>query len=541
MLTADSCIIHTCVSIHACSSYAAKLQEAEKMVQELQKDSQALQATAKKVNSLEKQLSEKEAEVQQVMQEGEQLSKKQLHMETTIKQLKSDIGSMRTELIETTDALALERQKIDLLTKENNKLQEKLSENTDSHDQVLAQLKSEHEKTVRELRTELIAAERRVESMEKVGSSRKLRDAEAKCEALQESIESLREEMRRQREHADEREDMLSAEVSALSQKCAEAEVRQQDYQNKLPQATAPLLQEIEELRLKLEEQEQRSISTQKSLMAQIKQLEQEKDDLSTRLQQAQDVEEELKIRYDTLYSQLLSTQQSSVESEKIAAQERSARDNAESLLREATSELKALEASVASMEKVFNAQIESMASKESTLQETIRNLEEQASSLKDAQRNHGTDHSQSPPPPPPSSVLPATDHMVEEQKHQDHMPLLHQESDDTSLLRKVRDLESTRDKLSNALVQAEQQVAKGRAATSRIEALTMELSDLRKKLAAATELLGEREERIEELRADLVDVKEGYKQQLVIMADEITRLTAQQLKKDTLLSTPPL
>jgi chromosome segregation ATPase len=521
--------------MHVRSLYAAKLQEAEKKVQELKKDTQNLQATAKKVNSLEKQLSEKDAEVQQVMQEGEELSRKQLHMETTIKQLKSDIGSMRSELIETTDALALERQKIDLLTKENKTLQETLNESTGSHDQVLAHLKSEHEKTVRELRTELIAAERRVESMEKVGSSRKLRDAEAKCEALQESIESLRDEMRRQREHADEREDMLSAEVSALSQKCAEAEVRQQDYQNKLPQATAPLLQEIEELRQKLEDQEQRAIATQKKLMSQIKQLEHEKDDLSTRVQQAQDTEEELKIRYDTLYSQLLSTQQSSVESEKVAAQERSARDNAESLLREATSELKALEASVSSMEKVFNAQIESMASKESSLQETIRNLEEQVSSLKDAQNNHGIDHS----PSPPSTILPATDNMLVEE--QIHMTLLDENSDDASLLRKIRDLESTRDKLSNALVQAEQQVAKGRAATSRIEALTVELSDLRKKLAAATEILGEREERIEELRADLIDVKEGYKQQLVIMADEITRLTAQQQKKDILLSTPPV
>jgi chromosome segregation ATPase len=210
------------------------------------------------------------------------------------------------------------------------------------------------------------------------------------------------------------------------------------------------------------------------------------------------------------MHSQFISAQQASVESERIASVEKAARDEAELALREAKSELSAMENSVSSMEKVYNKQIESMAVKESSLNEKIRQLEDQVEMLK------GQAATQTPIPP--SKTLPETH--GEEEKTSLTLDLSEQ-----TLQNKIKDLELTRDRLSNELVQAEQRVAEGIAAKTKLDGVSAEVATLRKKLATATEILGEREERIEELRADLQDIKEGYKQQLVIMADECARL----------------
>ncbi len=48
----------------------------------------------------------------------------------------------------------------------------------------------------------------------------------------------------------------------------------------------------------------------------------------------------------------------------------------------------------------------------------------------------------------------------------------------------------------------------------------------------ACTEMLGEKEERLEELRADLQDVKQLYKDQIEFMVEQLAHLTQQQKEK---------
>lgn len=50
--------------------------------------------------------------------------------------------------------------------------------------------------------------------------------------------------------------------------------------------------------------------------------------------------------------------------------------------------------------------------------------------------------------------------------------------------------------------------------------------------LMACTEMLGEKEERLEELRADLQDVKQLYKDQIEFMVEQLAHLTQQQKEK---------
>lgn len=53
-----------------------------------------------------------------------------------------------------------------------------------------------------------------------------------------------------QRSAADEREELLSGEVAELQRRCGEAEARQQEMAARLPEATTPLLRQIEAMQV---------------------------------------------------------------------------------------------------------------------------------------------------------------------------------------------------------------------------------------------------------------------------------------------------
>ena len=70
------------------------------------------------------------------------------------------------------------------------------------------------------------------------------------------------------------------------------------------------------------------------------------------------------------------------------------------------------------------------------------------------------------------------------------------------------------------------------RAALASIDATREEHRQAQQQLLACTEMLGEKEERVEELRADLQDVKQLYKDQIEFMVEQLATLTQQHLKQ---------
>ena len=72
-------------------------------------------------------------------------------------------------------------------------------------------------------------------------------------------------------------------------------------------------------------------------------------------------------------------------------------------------------------------------------------------------------------------------------------------------------------------------------ALTARAEAASAQEGhqQAQQQLLACTEMLGEKEERLEELRADLQDVKQLYKDQIEFMVEQLAHLAQQdQLKQ---------
>lgn len=56
------------------------------------------------------------------------------------------------------------------------------------------------------------------------------------------------------------------------------------------------------------------------------------------------------------------------------------------------------------------------------------------------------------------------------------------------------------------------------------LQKVEQQFKGLQGRYASCVELLGEREERLGELEADLQDVKELYREQISFMAEEVTR-----------------
>ena len=433
---------------------------------------------------LETRLKSKDAEIQEVMEEGEMLSKKQLAMETSMKQMKAQLAKAQRDLSERDSSLQAERQRGE----------EEASSKAD-YQAKLDSMRSEHEETVKMLRAELIATERKLSSLSKEGSSeaRKLQEAQNKASALQDSLEEAREEMRRQRTSADEREEMLQSEIAVLQRRCSEAEARQKDSESKVPEATAPLLVQVDSLQKKLEDQDRLSMATQKRLVDKIETLDKVVEALRLEKCEYADQAEEATSRYESLYSQLSGAQQKASEAERVASEERLARQSTEASLAQTQAELSNIESSL-------TTRINALVATEALLKETIRGLEEELINERtrlDRCDARSTVDQASPQQEPTQPRL-----LQPSQPMSSPTRLFAADDSENTLRRTIRDLEETRDKLSTALVRAEQRASSGDSANG-------ELADLRKKLAAATEVIGEKEENIDELRADLADIKD--------------------------------
>ncbi|XP_025611476.1 golgin candidate 5-like [Arachis hypogaea] len=69
------------------------------------------------------------------------------------------------------------------------------------------------------------------------------------------------------------------------------------------------------------------------------------------------------------------------------------------------------------------------------------------------------------------------------------------------------------------------EQCEKLRGEAAVLPGLRSELEALRRRHSVALELMGERDEELEELRADIVDLKEMYREQVNLLVNQIQRM----------------
>lgn len=89
-----------------------------------------------------------------------------------------------------------------------------------------------------------------------------------------------------------------------------------------------------------------------------------------------------------------------------------------------------------------------------------------------------------------------------------------------------VRELKLTRDQLAEELVKATQQSNMASEALETMSSLRQEVEASQAKYIAAVEMLGEKDEALEELRADLQDVKNLYRDQIEYLVNAVVAAT---------------
>ncbi|MFS7992295.1 putative TATA element modulatory factor 1, TATA binding protein [Helianthus anomalus] len=87
--------------------------------------------------------------------------------------------------------------------------------------------------------------------------------------------------------------------------------------------------------------------------------------------------------------------------------------------------------------------------------------------------------------------------------------------------------MESIRDSLAEELVKMTAECEKLRSEVSQLPGMKAEMEALRLRHAAALELMGERDEELEELRADIVDLKEMYREQVNTLVNKLQVLSS--------------
>ncbi|KAG8388344.1 hypothetical protein BUALT_Bualt02G0115900 [Buddleja alternifolia] len=103
---------------------------------------------------------------------------------------------------------------------------------------------------------------------------------------------------------------------------------------------------------------------------------------------------------------------------------------------------------------------------------------------------------------------------------------LRQKEGELASYTSRLASMESIRDSLAEELVKMTAQCEKLQAEAGALPGIRAELEGLRRRHSAALELMGERDEELEELRADIIDLKEMYREQVNLLVNKIQILS---------------
>ena len=366
------------------AEFESRLAASERKAANLLKERDELRKSNKS-NNVEALLRQKDDEIRQIMEEGEILSKKQLSQETTIKQLRGKLKELKDEVATMNGRLEAEQQRSATVLKEKEGLSMELSALQDRNVELLSSERQHFERRLGEARTAAAVAEKKAEEAIKAGAARKLRDAEARVEALEATVEQLRDELERKRAAADDREDMLSSEVADLQRLYAESEARQQELQTKLPEATAALLQQIEAMQSAADAASTMSAETERSLQQQIAAAEGAAAEAREAAAAASSAIADAEERAAAAEEMLKASKEALRRAETVAADEKSARLSAENVVSKLRSDVVSAQDSLSTLEKVYAQQMDALQLKEaeaaraaSALREELRSRQAQ-------------------------------------------------------------------------------------------------------------------------------------------------------------------
>ncbi|KAK6125002.1 hypothetical protein DH2020_041276 [Rehmannia glutinosa] len=558
--------------------YHQRVAAVERKVYALTRERDTLRREQNRKSDAAALLKEKDEIINQVMAEGEQLSKKQAAQESHIRKLRAQIRELEEEKKGLLTKLQVEENKVESLKRDKAATENLLQETVENHQAELSTQKEYFTNALNAAKEAEALAEARANTEARTELESRLREAEDRESMLVQTLDELRQTLSRREQQAVFREDMLRRDIEDLQKRYQESERRCEELITQVPDSTRPLLRQIEamqetaarraeawvaverslnsrlqeaeakaaaaeekersinerltqtlsrinvleaqisclraeqtQLTRSLEKERQRAAENRQEYLA----LKEEADTQEGRVNQLEEEIRELKRKHKEELHEALTNQellQQELEREKAARldQERAARLQAPAIPDQSP------------ITRQKSAAFENGLTRKLSSASSLSNMEESyfLQTTLDSSENLSEHRSFGEGTMSPYYMKSMTSNTFE-------AALRQKEGELASYMSRLASMESIRDSLAEELVKMTAQCEKLGAEAATLPGIRAELESLRRRHSAALELMGERDEELEELRADIVDLKEMYREQVNLLVNKIQILSS--------------
>ncbi|KAK3027060.1 hypothetical protein RJ639_040892, partial [Escallonia herrerae] len=552
--------------------YHQRVAVIERKVYALTKERDTLRREQSKKSDAAALLKEKDEIINQVMAEGEELSKKQAAQESQIRKLRAQIREFEEEKKGLATKLQVEENKVESIKKDKAATEKLLQETIEKHQAELATQKEYYANALNAAKEAEALAEAHANSEARTELESRLREAEERETMLVQALDELRQTLSRKEQQAVFREDMLRRDIEDLQKRYQASERRCEELVTQVPESTRPLLRQIEAMQETTARRAEAWAAVERSLTSRLQEAEAK---AATAEEKERSINERLSqtlSRINVLEAQIacLRAEQTqltrSLEKERQRAaenrqeylalkEEADTNEGRVSQLEEELRELKGKhkqelqealthrELLQQEMEREKAARLElertsrlqsSAVSDQSPLTKQKSAFENgnltrklsSASSLSSMEESYflqaSLDSSDSfSERRNPGEMIMSPYYMKSMTPSSFEAALRQKDGELTSYMSRLASMESIRDSLAEELVKMTAQCEKLRAEASMLPGIRAELESLRRRHSSALELMGERDEELEELRADILDLKEMYREQVNLLVNK--------------------
>ncbi|CAL0332388.1 unnamed protein product [Lupinus luteus] len=553
--------------------YHQRVSTLERKVYALTKERDTLRREQNKKSDAAALLKEKDEIITQVMAEGEKLSKKQAAQESTIRKLRAQIRELEEEKKGLTTKLQVEENKVESVKRDKIATEELLQETIEKHQIELAAQKEYYSNALAAAKEAEALAEARVNNEARTELESRLREVEEREFMLVQTLEELRQTLSRKEQQVVFKEDMHRREIEDLQKRYQASERRCEELITQVPESTRPLLRQIEAMQETNARKAEAWAAVERTLNSRLQEAEAKAATAEERERSVNERLSQTLSRINVLEAQIscLRAEQTQLSRTLEKERQRAAESRQEYLAvkEEADTQegrVKQHEEEIRDIRQKHKQELQEAMMHRELLQQEIEKEKAARSELERTARVHSASLSEQSPTTKLTSTfengnlfrklssasslgsmeqsyylqasLDSSDSFSERRNHGElnmspyymksmtpssfEAALRQKEGELASYMSRLASMESIRDSLAEELVQMTEQCEKLRVEATLLPGLRSELEALRRRHSAALELMGERDEELEELRADIVDLKEMYREQVNLLVNKI-------------------
>ncbi|GMH17678.1 hypothetical protein Nepgr_019519 [Nepenthes gracilis] len=559
--------------------YHQRVSTLERKVYALTKERDTLRREQSKKSDAAALLKEKDEIISQVMAEGEELSKKQAAQEATIRKLRAQIRELEEERKGLITKLQAEENKVESIKKDKAATEKLLQESMENHQAELTAQKEYFTNALNAAKEAEVLAETRANYEARTELESRLREAEEREMMLVQALEELRETLSRKEQQAVFREDMLRRDMEDLRKQYQASERRCEELITQVPDSTRPLLRQIEAMQETTARRAEAWAAVERSLNSRLQEAEakaaaaEEKErSVNERLSQTLSRINVLEAQISCVRAEQTQLMRSLEKERQRAAENRQEYLTAKEEYDTQEGRANQLEEELKELKRKHKQELqEALAHGELLQQELDREKNARLDLERKARVQPSSVSDQSPNAMQKSSLengkfvrklssASSVDNMEEsfflqgsfdssgnllERRNSGEASmtpyylksmtpsafeatLRQKEGEVSSYMSRLASMESIRNSLAEELVKMTEQCEKLRSEAAVLPGIRAELEALRRRHTAALELMGERDEELEELRNDIVDLKEMYREQVNLLVNKIQILGSQ-------------